>query len=215
MKWRLFIPFVNRRDLLEQALRSIRISPADLIVIDNSDHRVLYGDETFRAQHNVICAPVPLFTAQTMNYIIGIANSLELDVFFYMHNDAEVVGNGFQDFLSLIPGLPNNWGVAFTNYDTLVAFNMMAVRKVGLWDWVRFPQYFADTDYYHRVRLSGFETIWVDIEVIHHGDGSNTIRSDKARMHIANVLSKAYYKLYRHKWGGKPEHERLVEPRMF
>ena len=32
------------------------------------------------------------------------------------------------------------WGAAFTNYDTLAAFNMQAVRETGPWD-INLPQY--------------------------------------------------------------------------
>jgi hypothetical protein len=214
MKWRLFIPFVNRRDLLERALRSA--STREVIVIDNSECRELYCDENFRTQYEVLCASVPLSFSQTMNYIISIADSLNLDTYLFMHNDAEIVEDGFERFLCLIRELPSNWGAAFTNFDTLAAFNMAAVKQVGLWDWIRFPQYFAETDYYHRMRLSGFETIWVDdVDVIHHNGGSSTIKSDKVRMHVENMLSKTYLKMYVHKWGGKPESERFVEPRMF
>ena len=213
MKWRLFIPFVNRRDLLERALQST--STPEVTVVDNSEHRELYADDNFRSRYQVLCPPVPLSFSQTMNYITGIAEDLGLDTYLFMHNDAEVVGDGFRRFLSLIAKLPSDWGVAFTNYDYLAAFNMVAVKQVGFWDWVRFPHYYADTDYYHRVRLAGFETIWVDdVDVIHHNDGSNTIKADSIRGHVENMLAETYRKIYVSKWGGRPEHERFVEPRM-
>jgi GT2 family glycosyltransferase len=213
MKWRLFIPFVNRRDLLERALQSV--STPEVTVIDNSEGRQLYADVNFRSRYQVLCPPVPLGISQSNNYIIRLADDLSLDTYLCMHTDAEVVAGGFERFLSLIPELPANWGAAFTNYDLLAAFNVKAVQQVGLWDWVRFPNYFADTDYYHRIRLAGFETIWVDdVDVIHHNGGSNTLKADKTRAHVEKMFAKTYLKLYVYKWGGKPEHERFVEPRI-
>src|SRR5262245_59424804 len=135
MEYRIFIPFVNGRDLLERALSSIQASKT--IIIDNSESYELYSDESFQKRYQVLCPPIPLSFSQIMNYINKISENMNLDVYLFMHNDAEVVGDGFERLIATIPTLPGNWGVAFTNYDLLAAYNMVAVRKVGLWDWKR------------------------------------------------------------------------------
>jgi GT2 family glycosyltransferase len=70
------------------------------------------------------------------------------------------------------------FGVIFTHYDALCAFNMKAVRSIGPWDSL-FTGYFSDVEYYGRLRRYGFKEIATEISVIHHR--SMTIRSDHAR----------------------------------
>ncbi|KAK9814799.1 hypothetical protein WJX72_011633 [[Myrmecia] bisecta] len=50
-----------------------------------------------------------------------------------------------------------NWGVVWYEYDWFAAYNVKAVKTVA---WDNFiPHYKADCDFYHRIRLAGYNTL--------------------------------------------------------
>src|SRR5262249_22156848 len=103
------------------------------------------------------------------------------------------------------------WGMVFTHYDTLAAFSMEMTRVVGQWD-TTLPQYFADGDYYQRVRCAGYEIINTGLPVTHHNSGSNTFKSDPQRRFLNSVTFPLYERYYAAKWGGLPGHETYSWP---
>ena len=75
---------------------------------------------------------------------------------------------------------------------------------VGEWDWLRFPFYHLDADYYHRLREAGFPT--VDIggqDVLHHNGASNTIKNDPVRKLVNSLTFPVSNQLFKLKWGEK------------
>jgi GT2 family glycosyltransferase len=106
--------------------------------------------------------------------------------------------------------LRRHWGVAFTHYDALVAFGMTMVRDVGPWD-TNLPQYFADNDYYRRVRLAGYSVIETGLTVA-HPNASSTIESDPRRKFLNGVTFPLYQRYYARKWGGEPGYETYDRP---
>ena len=98
-----------------------------------------------------------------------------------------------------------------THYDTLASFNMTMVREVGPWDTI-LPNYFADNDYYRRLRLAGYEVIETSLPVTHVGGGINTINSDPRRRFLNGVAYPLYERYYAAKWGGTPGREMYVQP---
>jgi hypothetical protein len=195
MRYLLGMPFVNRRDLLERAIASVPAMQRRLVVIDNSTYRELRGHKPI-GDELIYEPPVPLTFVQSMNLLQQMAHEANCDVLCFMHNDAEAepgMDHRFLDEVTEIWRRDPEFGVLFTAYDTLAAFNMMAVRRVGPWDSI-FTQYFADVEYYARLRRHGFKEMKSDIGVIHHT--SMTIKTDP-RLEQANaVLFPAYQRIF-------------------
>jgi hypothetical protein len=189
------IPFVNRIDLLKRACISIPKLLDRTVLIDNSEYRELrfwqnIGNEV------VYEPPVPLNFVQSMNLLQQMASDAACEVLVFMHNDAEAEAGEDERFLKHIEHVSEtvpDFGVIFTNYDAMCAFNMRAVQEIGLWDNV-FTQYFADNDYYRRVEIKGFKKLNSDIRVAH--PCSMTIKSDPRLSHANSILFEAYRKIY-------------------
>lgn len=200
------IPYVNRPDLLDRAVNSIREFWTETFIIDNSES----GLEPARWPVKVIRPPAPLTFSQTMNLLQDLAFENGCSYFLSMHNDAEADPGTPDRLFALIDQLASErrcWGVVFTNYDALAAFSTPMTRLVGRWD-TTLPQYFADNDYYRRVRLHGYETIATDFQVAHHNNASSTIKSDPQLGYINGITLGLYREYYSAKWGGPPGGER-------
>ena len=204
MNYFIGIPYVNRPDLLNIALNSFpqsAWSEKRILVLDNSD-------EPEASQIRYVPA-VPLTFSQSMNFFLRHAIREKCDVFLFMHNDASTDSATIEKLLKLADTKRGHWGVIFTHYDALAAFNMEAMREVGEWD-TNLPQYFADNDYYRRVRLAGWETEDTGLPVEHKA--SSTINADAERAFLNGVTFPLYEEYYKRKWGGKPGQECFITP---
>lgn len=213
MKYIVAIPCVNRIDLLREAIDSIKPFWDSLVLIDNTVGREL-SKQSFGKAFSIIEPIVPLTHSQTMNAVIRIAAEKSCDFFIAMHNDALADSGTPDKLLESIYQLfdtKRNWGMVFTHYDILCVFNTETVLNVGLWDTV-FPLYFADNDYYRRIRLKGYETVESGLSVFHQNGGSNTIRSDSMLGFINGKTFNIYKEYYISKWGGEPGRERYTVP---
>ncbi len=222
MRYKLHIPFANREDLLRDAVASAAPGFDDIHVWATDQPDFYMPDVDI---HHL--PPIP--ATSTINLMIQ--SSWDDDVMFWMHNDGYALPGVAADFRSWIEGVNDhhrsNWGVAFTNYDVLCAFNMKAVREVGFWD-TMFFQYVSDDDYYHRLELGN----WPHLDypngagVLHRksdiggstepagGGGSNTVLADplfnkRVQFRAGHGFDQDYYRL---KWGGLKGHEQFQEP---
>lgn len=205
MKHKLHVAFANREDLLRDAVKSalpignIHVwadgvpSPTD---IEGVTHHSL--------------PPVP--ATSVINFMIK--ESWDDDVMFWMHNDGyarDGVAEKFLEFVKVKQASDEKWGVIFTNYDVLCAFNMKAVRECGYWD-TMYYQYAADDDYYHNLLSHDYKIIEYGEEgvlhrnheagIVGHG-GSNTILADPLYNHrvqwrARTKFDEAYFQM---KWG--------------
>jgi hypothetical protein len=205
MKFLLSMGYVNRKDLLYKALDSIKPYLEQTVVIDNSDLCDLRDDKHVKSLVTVYEPPIPLTFTQKMNFMQQKAKENNCEVVMYMHNDAEAKPSTPEALLSLIENLnreERKWGVIFTNFDILSAFNMEVVEKIGPWD-TNLPQYFSDIDYYRRIRLAGYEHIWSDLPVDHHNNGMSTLKSDQYRKVVNEITWPLFERYYITKWGLK------------
>jgi hypothetical protein len=212
MKYLLCISYVNRSDLLHKALLSIRPFLSQALVIDNSKNHELKHNETIKSLVKVEETPIHLTYTQVMNYIHVKAAQRHCDVLFYMHNDAETYEHTFPRLLSFVEQLQqenHKWGLVYTFYDILAAFNMEAIRQAGPWD-MNLPMYFSDNDYYRRIKLLNYELVESHLPMIHHG--SSTIKSDPVRLIINGITFPLYQSYYQQKWGGEPGKETFHIP---
>lgn len=204
----LFIPYVNRRDLLEKAVRSAQCPGVEVNVLDNSDGPSMSLQGIYRRP------TVPLTAAQTLNWMqkIASADSSYGPFYLWMHNDAEAAGDSVQRLAAMAHAYTvqgRKWGVIFTNYDALAAYNTAAFDDVGPWD-TFLEQYCTDNDMYRRLRLAGYEMINSDLPVKH--EGSRTINSDPLYRLKVNLMYPCRQEYYRVKWGGDPGHETFDTP---
>lgn len=158
----LFIPYVNRPDLLEKALASVSgCNQTQSLVINNSGSELplLYQ----------LTPSVPLTFAQTQNWMIAMAGELNALFYLFCHSDAEAVGDTVQRLVAMANAYTiqkKKWGAIFTAYDALAAFNTEAMREIGGWDPL-LPWYFADNNTYRKLRLAGYELIESNLPVKH------------------------------------------------
>lgn len=210
MKSKLHIAYANRPDLTLEALASTReIGNVHLWPNNGAPDIAVPDDVTVRR----LPAMSPIDVINMM-----IQSSWDDDVMFWAHNDAFCHPGVAREFFDIVEAQHNStekWGVYFSLYDILCAFNMEAVREVGYWD-PMFFQYTADPDYYHRMTIGGWPIKqWPegrDGRVEHRG--SMTIRSDKEFNHRVQwrektKFDKNYYAL---KWGGLPGAETYPRP---
>jgi len=216
--YKFFIPYVNRPDFLDRAINCvIPTAKNNLVVIDNSDKQDLstskYANWDGKYHIEVIKPTYPLLFSQTMNLMQKIAIDHDLDFFIFMHNDAVAPQERIDALYAKIEEAFNSisdWAVIFTLYDLLCAYRTSAIEDVGKWD-VAFPQYFADNDYFRRVRLKGYKCLESGREGMGH-DASSTIRNDPARFWANQKSFDLYKKLYSEKWGGESDHETFEKP---
>lgn len=213
MNYLVGIPFVNRTDLLLQALNSIQHFWPNTVVIDNSENHALSTEQQVNSKVRVFEPPIPLTFTQSMKLLERLGRNQGCEVVMYMHVDAEAHPGTPEAFLQHVQNLQQEgrrWGVAFTYYDTLAAYNLNAMQAVGSWDTV-FANYYTDVDFYRRLRLAGYEQVETHLPVTHHG-GSSTYKSDPALAFQVSVTLQLYDQYYRQKWGGPPGEEQYNTP---
>lgn len=199
LRWLLYVPFVNRKDLLEGALGSVRKHEANVVLIDQSEN------EEGAALH---CGPIlrwsprPRFS-ELMTWVQRDASFRGLDYFLFMHSDAEASPAGVDDLLQeakLLDDERRKWAAILTDYDALALFNPKAVAEVGCWDGT-FAWYVADIDYYNRLQWAGWEMRRLPAACRKHHKSQT--------LHNLNIAEKAQadrdhawaVEHYRHKWG--------------
>lgn len=204
MKYRLHIPFVNREDLLRDAVESVRDIGNIHVWADGVE-----SPDIANVTHHAL--PEMPFTA-VMNCLVR--DSWNDDVMFFMHNDGFAPPTSAARLLKFVEDRfekKEKFGVIFTTYDVLCCFNMEAVRAAGYWD-TMFFHYVSDCDYYYRLKMAGFPSIAVPgFEIRHRNDASNTNKADPIYNHRVqwrsrNGFDNQYYCL---KWGGLPGHEKF------
>ena len=212
MRYLIGIPYVTGPEFTEKALASLEGYHAHVTILDCSEPPAAPPPRAtaFRAPAWHVDRPrVPLGFTQSMNYFQALAVEREADVLLYMHNDAEA-GCTTVDKLLGFAGERNKqderWGVLFTNYDALAAFNVKMFAEVGPWDARIFPfPYYSDNDYYRRVKLAGWELIDTGLPCLHHG--SHSLKISPRYKFLNDVTFCVQRDLFVRKWGFDPSEE--------
>jgi hypothetical protein len=211
MKPKLFLFHTNRMDLTRQAYLSVR-DFFDVTIIDNSPTKELQG----LSNVDVYTPVIPFNFQQAQNLILRMAQDANLPYYYWMHNDGEVTGDACRRLLARVSEVDKEtngkWGVVFTFYDIFCAFNTAALTAIGGWS-PYFEQYYADVHTYRMLRLAGYDTYEAGGDgVIHHNDGSSTIRSDADRARRMSLVSQFAGAVYRAMWGGDNGSETFETP---
>lgn len=205
-----FIPYVNRPDLLRRAIDSVpRRLTTTPCVINNSGSREPVNTAALGC--NVIHPCVPLSFAQTQNLMLNHAKAEKLPFYMFLHSDAEAgpesVWKLYQAAVSECSR--RKWGALFTNYDALAAFSTAAFAEIGGWD-TALEWYHSDADVYRRLRLAGYPTIETGLPVVH--EPSQTLKSDPLVRLRVDVMMPCRQEWYRRKWGGDIGNEIFDKP---
>jgi hypothetical protein len=196
-----FIPHVHNLDLTLIALRSTlgTVVEGRVVVIDNSPTEELARVD-LPGNPEVLWPPVPLTTAQTMNWMRRVALSRGLQCFGFQHNDGEPYPGTIDALYRMAAERTDPWGVLFSNYDVCCVFNVEAVRLIGEWDWLFFPFYHLDVDYYNRLDAAGYPQVYAGLKCTHHNDASNTIKVNPQRAEAVSAYFDVGERLLRQKW---------------
>jgi hypothetical protein len=208
VRYLLGIPVATGLDLLQRALASVAELAGETVLLDNTEA----GLDGLAPGVEVVRPIVPLTFTQSMNALCRLAEERDRDVLLFMHHDAEAQAGTPRALLDTCHELTaegRRWGVAFTHYDAFAALNLEAVRDVGPWD-TALPHYFADNDYYRRVRLAGWELVDTGLPVAHHT--SSALSREPRRRFLNHVTFPLAARYYAAKWGGPPGEERFDRP---
>jgi len=203
------ISYIGGPDYLKKALASIGEKHLPkTYVINSSEPLELQWSPSAQWHEHIM--PVPLSHTQTHCYLQSLAHGL--DALFVMHNDCEAEPDTIDKLLESIGTLDKKWGVVFTHYDALAAYNPKMFAEVGTWDWRLFPSYYSDNDYYRRVKLAGYLLIESRLPVAH--EGSHIINKVNKQLKFLThaLLADEARNNYISKWGGPPGEERYTKP---
>lgn len=223
MKKFIFIPVVNRFDLLEKAVKSIKTGLYDEYIIFNNSESEIPAEVYSGTQFRVWQPERRMTFTETQNEMRQYAIDNSFDFYSFMHNDGEVHDDTDIELVNFAESCKENWGVIFTNYDVLCAFNTAAFEKIGVWgdkDWpTQQNGYLLDNDYYRRVRSHGYsikeitdrEVTYVPMDrvggVSHFG--SATLKDPKEQA-LWDTQVRSIYDHYVKKWGGEPGQEKYI-----
>lgn len=206
-----YVPWVNRQDLLKRLLWSVPSLWDDLMIVDNSEQEIMCdlpdGVEVYRP-------PVPLSFSQTQNLFFADAKERGCRFAVWMHNDVEVPEGVFPELLEMARKQEGLWGVLYTFYDIVSVVNVEAALDIGGYD-TNIRAYKSDQDFYHRLRLAGWETreSHLKVEELRAAHlGSQTIKSDPVLAKMNGVVIQVDAEYYRMKWGGEAGREKFLTP---
>jgi hypothetical protein len=191
-----FVPVVNRFDLLKRCIDSLSIRLTTEPVIVNNSGKEL-PDEFHRCP--IVTPKSPLTFSQTQNLMLELVVKTRKPLYFFMHADAEDNEGILDKLFDMAMIQRDKWSVIFTNYDALACFNTEAMQAIGGWD-EGFEWYHSDADTYRRLRLAGYPTLQSNLHVRH--DPSQTLKSDPRIARKVNAGFAARCDRYRAKWGG-------------
>lgn len=223
MKKFIFVPVVNRFDLLEKAVKSIKLNIYDEYIIFNNSEKELPNSVYDGTQFRVWSPERRMTFTETQNIMRQYAIDNNFDFYSFMHNDGEVHDDTDIELVKYAETLTENWGAIFTNYDVLCAFNTKAFQDIGPWGDENWPfqqnGYLLDNDYYRRVRSKGYiikeitnrEITYVPMERVGGVShvGSATLK-DKKEASVWDSQVKGIYDHYIKKWGGEPGQEKYT-----
>ncbi len=205
------VPYVNNPELLERAIQSLKPVWPSLIVIDQSEHGLGAPWVSELAGVYRIGFRAVSFT-QMMNWTRDEAISRGVRLLGFVHSDARCADEEAPgEIVAFARGrLGERVGVTFTNYDAFAVFSVEALRDTGPWD-ESFRWYFADNDYYHRLRLRGWRTAEFGGSRVLHTP-SQTLRADARIRAEVDASWDWHARQYTHKWGGNTGSERFTTP---
>lgn len=202
----IFIPYVNRPDMLNRVVSMIpKNDKVEPVVINNSGEDV---DTTA----TVLIPPVPLTFTQSQNWMLSLAKEFKWPFYMWAHCDALLGMDSVERLYERAMeecAKGTKWGVIYTHYDILSACNVEAMDAVGGYDTLFFD-YASDCDVYRRLDLAGYARMESGIPV-GHDQGSSTLRADPEQSRRVGLQVTYRSAVYRAMWGGDPGRETFAD----
>lgn len=213
LNFRAVMTYTNDFESFSKSVEGIKTLYNRLTIIDNSINKPV---KKYYPHASVIETPISITCSQCFNHAQDIARKHNADVLIMMHSDIEIheelyLSHFLDQIEKLVEDKIKDWGVYWTTYDSLAAFNMDTCDVLGPWD-QNITHYPIDVDYYFRMRKHGFQCLdfgghWIE----HHP--SATIRKNIMMDHVnlihTNDCNNSYYEK---KWGGCRDQEKYVFP---
>jgi len=204
MKKFIFIPVVSNMNLLEKAVHSVNPNIYDEYIIFNNSGGEIPESVYLGTPFATLIPDQPKSFTETQNFMREYAIKNNFDYYSFMHNDGEVHNDTDSKLVNFVENLNEDWGVVFTLYDVLCAFNTRAVEHIGEWGDEEWPTqksgYYLDCDYYRRLSKSGYPQFTIPEHHITH-TASNTIKNPE-ELKIWEDQRSAVVAHYIKKWGG-------------
>ncbi len=210
MRFQIYTMYVNRKDLLVQAIESVGAYAGKVVVLDNSRDQNLTLDGF---QGEIVRPPSPLYCSDSYNLILARAVKRRQQAFFIMHSDALASEDVIRQMLARAEELSREgkrWGVMFSNYDVLCLQNTQMLKGFA-WD-TNLPLYYTDVDFYYRLKLAGIDIVETRLPVTHQEGGSASVVADAAICSFVNSNWSRWRDYYMRKWGGDRDHEHYTVP---
>lgn len=196
----IYIPYVNRIDLLKLAIKSQEKYVNSIVVINQS------GVDISSEIKDVAIYDMDIRHFSCMqNFAQELAKSIKVKHFIFQHNDCVVHKDVIADLIKVGSENPET-GVVFTNYDALCLFNTEIINKVGCWD-ESFEWYVADIDYYQRIKMDGYKHINIGTEGVEHATSQTLAALQPEIVKQVGINHSWAWKHYIHKWGGNQHNE--------
>lgn len=203
---KVLIPAISE-DRLDLCLRSMRINPRDIIVVDNSAKG--------------LSLPFPVGKRICTGRNLGVARAWNIGIREVLNSDEETLTICSQSVVfgrdgarNLKNMLGDEWGAEYVGLGWhLNTFSRQFLETFGFFDENFYPAYFEDTDALYRMGLldmpspreNGRTRPYYDIKAECVVGGA--LRDGKATVHMGSL--EMYYVS---KWGGKQGEEKYVTP---
>jgi len=205
----ILIPTINRKDLLERALRVYaEIYPdIDIWIVDNGHQQI---NDNLHPNCRVAKELVNIGVAGSWNQLIRIAVNKGYTEFIILNDDV-ILKTPVAELEAIIEsGSENTFHVCrpFYNWSAFI-LRKKIVEKVGFFDTKFEKCFFEDNDYHYRMKLAGVEIRYEDKL---NPDNDTYVNSGSTQVNPLlgdYVANKAYYI---QKWGGEPTQETYKTP---
>lgn len=205
----ILIPTINRKDLLERALRVYaELYPSIHVIILDNGHQDI--DALIHPKCSVFTELVNLGVAGSWNLLIRTAANLGYTKYIIVNDDV-VLQTPVDELEAIIKaGTETTFHVCrpFYNWSVFI-LRKKIVETVGFFDTKFEKCFFEDNDYHYRMKLNGIEVKYEDKlnpDNEYYVNSGSTQRNPLLGDYIAN---KAYYI---QKWGGEPTQETYKTP---
>ena len=197
-------------EFVDKAVSSINLDGTELVLLDALPDNFDWLVYPWSKKATILRLPWQYKFTNIMNVAFTYGLLHNYNHIGFMHADAEANDRElWHKLLALAKAkYHENCGITYTTYDVLCIFDARAVRTIGFWD-ESFMQYYADNDYYRRLRLGGWREMDTPLKAITHY-GSYTLKlSDRKGREL--IAAQDYsVKHYEHKWGKRGQEHQMT-----
>lgn len=208
-KFCILIPTINRKDLLERALKVYaELYPDIRIVVLDNGHQLI--NRFLHPKLNLYNELVNLGVAGSWNRLIRIAVNYGYENMVILNDDI-VLQTSVEELSDIINcGTDTTFHVCrpFYNWSVFI-IRKKIVEKVGFFDTKFEKCFFEDNDYLYRMKLAGIDISYEDLL---NPDNEYYVNSGSTQVNplLGDYISNRNY--YIEKWGGEPGQEQYQTP---